>query len=178
MTLEQLFRLGMKRYILPLEDPLPGTGPILNLGAGRSELKWPRAWAHRVVDLDRPAWDADIDGLGMYEDSSVAGIFAFHFLEHLVSPISFLRECERVLMPFAPMTIVVPYYSAALASQDLTHQHFFTEETWKTLFNNQYYDDVSVYNAGPWRFSIGTNVIVGIVERNLSLFTQLIRAQN
>jgi hypothetical protein len=29
--------------------------------------------------------------------------------------------------------------------------------------------------VAPWRFDIGTNVIIGLVERNLSLMTQLIK---
>jgi SAM-dependent methyltransferase len=177
----ELFRWGMKRKIVRPVGPANSVNDILNLGSGKSDIPWPAEWARRVVNMDWPEWDANVDGLKMYEDDCIDGIFAFHFLEHLDDPIAMLRECQRVLKVGAPLTIVVPYYSAQIFAHDLTHKHAFCEDTWKVLFNTDYYDKNSMTTvegaviAAPWRFSIGTNVIMGIVERNLSLFTQLIK---
>jgi len=176
-----LFRWGMKRELVRPIGPLDNGYNVLNLGSGKSVLKWPHEWAGRVTNMDWPSWDANVDGLKMYDDESVDGIFAFHFLEHLDDPIWFLRECQRVLVPGAPLTIVVPYYSAQIMAHDLTHKHAFCEDTWKVLFSTGYYDKNSMTTlegaviVAPWRFDIGTNVIIGLVERNLSLMTQLIK---
>jgi predicted SAM-dependent methyltransferase len=111
-----------------------------------------------------------------HADSSVGGIYAFHFLEHLTGAqaIALLMEAQRVLAVGAPMTIVVPHRLGAIAFQDLDHKSFWTEESWKTLFTNPHYDK---NRELPWKFDIKFNAIIGIVERNLALMTQLVRTE-
>jgi SAM-dependent methyltransferase len=169
-----VFRWGMKRDIVPLIDPAPD-GPILNLGAGRVKYDWPEQWAFRVTDLDMPDWDAEVDGLtGIFSDNSIGGIFAFHFLEHLEDPAGFLQEVQKVLKPGAPATFVVPFYNTQGAIQDLGHKHFFCEDTWRILMQNEYYDP-SLRRAFQWHLKVGTNLLVGVAERNIALMTQFIK---
>lgn len=169
-----IFRWGMKRNIVAPIDPMPN-GPILNLGAGITKTSWPQKWANRVVDLDMPEWDADKEGLvKLYAENSIAGIYGFHFLEHIESPDWFLQECQAVLQVGAPATFVVPFYRTQLAHQDLGHKHFFSEETWRTLMQNDYYDS-SLGKKYQWHLYIGMNVLIGVAERNIALMTQFIK---
>lgn len=159
MDIRELFRLGMDRSIpLPFAAP---EGPKLNLGAGNKMIPG-------AVPLDLPEWDADKDAIP-HPDNSVGEIFAFHFLEHCARPVDVLLECQRVLKPGGVMNIVVPYYTSQMAAHDLDHKHQFCEETWRVLFGNPYYDK----NRVEWKFQVGINIIVGVVERNLCLLTQL-----
>jgi len=138
-------------------------GKQLNIGAGNKYIPG-------TVSLDYPDWDADHDLLP-YEDESIAGIHAYHFLEHCQYPVRVLAEFQRVLMPGGVVNIVVPYYKSQMMAHDLDHKHAFCEDTWKILFRNPYYDK----NQIEWKFEVGVNLIIGIVERNLCLMTQLLR---
>jgi SAM-dependent methyltransferase len=161
-TFEDFMLWGMDRRIA---QPIPLLGGIqLNIGAGHKLIPG-------TVPLDLPQYNADKDPIP-YKDGEVAAIYAFHFLEHVKHPIEVLREMERVLMPNGVINIVVPHYMGTIAYQDLDHRHFFTIETWKTLFNNPYYDKG---REVPWRLHIHYNVIAGVAERNLALFTQLVK---
>jgi hypothetical protein len=176
LDLLDLFAWGMKRRQPRLIQPLDASGPILNLGSGFTTIQWHEWFSKRVVNLDLPGWDANsLDPFANVPDESVDGIFAFHFFEHIDHVVRMLWECQRILRVGAPLTIVVPYGASTIAIQDLTHQHFFNEETWKTLFSNQYYDPGQLTGTAKWHYRIGTNVIMGIVERNLALVTQLVK---
>ena len=159
--IQQLFQMGMDRTI-PAMAEIP-EGLCLNIGAGNKVFP-------EYHPLDLPDWDADTMAIP-FEDESVAHIIAFHFLEHCREPVRLLQEFQRVLVPGGVATIVVPYYSSAIAAQDLDHKHSFTEETWKTLFKNQYYDK----NRVDWKFEVHLNIIIGIVERNVCLMSQLVK---
>lgn len=163
MDINNLFELGMKRHIPLLCQP----GEIaINLGAGKQEIKGAKS-------LDLPKWDAERDMIP-YHDGSVDTIYAFHFLEHLPAGrvIYMLREFERVLKVGGTANVVVPHRLSQMAYHDLDHKTFFCEETWRTLFSTPYYDK---NREVPWRLEVGTNIIIGIVERNLALMTQLRR---
>lgn len=159
MTIQELFKIGMKRHINPL---LPADGRQLELGPGEFQnAEW---------GLDYPDWDGNADATIPYEDETFDAIHAYHFLEHLEEPQHVLYECQRVLRRGGVMNIVVPYYKSQLAYECLEHKSFFTEETWETLFTkacNKY-----GYN---WSFEVNVNLIIGIAERNLCLMTQLIK---
>ncbi len=164
-TLNEFFELGMKRELLEIVQPPQGE-LALNVGCGKSIIKG-------AIGIDYPEWDADKQPLP-YRDSSVGCIYAFHFLEHVREPVRVLQDFQRVLVKGGVVNIVVPYYSSQIMAQDLDHKSSFSEETWKTLFRNQYYDK----NEVEWKFEIGVNVIMGVVERNLSLLTQLIKTSS
>ena len=96
------------------------------------------------------------------------------------NPFAVLLEFQRVLMPLGIVNIVVPYYTSQMQAHDLTHKHVFCEDTWKNLFAQPYYvrySDGEESEPLEWKFNIGTNVIIGVVERNLALLTQLIRTR-
>ena len=163
MTIQELFELGMKRRIPKVY--MPNRAPFsliqINVGAGFTEIEGAR-------NLDLPEWDADIDAIP-YDNGTVDVIHAYHFLEHVRDPVRMLQEFQRVLAPGGVINIVVPYYTSQMAAHDLDHKHVFCEETWKNLFNNEYYNK----NRINWELKISLNIIIGIVERNLCLMTQL-----
>lgn len=160
MDFHQWFGEGMDRTLPPIfERP---EGFVLNLGAGNKHISG-------TVPLDYPDWDAEVD-LIPYGDGTVDGIIAYHFLEHVRNLFPLLSECQRVLKSGGVMQIVVPYGASDLAMQDMDHKRFFTEESWRTLFNNPYYN-----KNGRWEFEVGFNLIAGVVHRNLILMTQLLK---
>ena len=171
MKFQELFKMGMDREVGEIKNfeapryklaqdhhALP---VVLNLGAGEKHISG-------SIPLDYPEWDADKDPI-LYNDSTVDGIYAFHFLEHVKEPVRVLQEMQRVLRVGGLVNIVVPYYTSQMYAHDLDHKHPFCEDTWKILFRNPYYDK----NKIEWKFKENFNMIAGIVERNLALFTQL-----
>lgn len=166
MQIQELFELSMKRSIPELVETSSPDGLVLNLGAGFSPIVG-------ADNLDRPNWIAERDLLCVYEDESVDLIHAYHFFEHLEgeSVIALLRDCQRVLVKGGTLNIVVPYYRSSMQGQDLTHKSKFNETTWATLFANNYYNP----SSHNWALKAEFNIIIGIVERNLCLMTQLIK---
>lgn len=160
-----MFRLGMKRDIAPL---LASGDTAINLGAGKQHIAG-------AINLDLPEWNAEVQTIPC-GDASVDTIYAFHFLEHLPASrvIFMLREFERVLKVDGTANIVVPHRLSQMAWHDLDHKTVFCEETWRTLFSTPYYDK---NREVPWKLRIGTNIIIGVVERNLALLTQLVRTE-
>jgi len=163
MDIHELFELGMKRELPRL---LPAGPVALNLGADKQNI-------HGAFPLDYPEWNAETDAIPC-PDGSVDTIYAFHFLEHLsgVHVIRMLRECQRVLKVGGTLNVVVPHHLGSMAYHDLDHKTFWTEDQFKTLFSTPYYDK---NREEPWLFDIGLNVIIGIVQRNLAVMTQLVR---
>jgi len=159
MEVQDLFLLGMKRSIPEL---LPIEGPGFNLGAGRAKLK-------DLENLDRPNWNAEHYRIPA-DDSTQKAVVAFHFLEHLHDPIRMLRECQRVLQPGGVMHICVPHAMSMCAYQDLDHKRFFTEETFRNLFENPHYD-----TGGEWKLKVHCSFIIGVAARNLAFLAQLVR---
>lgn len=161
---ENLFHVGMDRKLPVFFRSHPRKDSIqLNLGAGNKTIDG-------TIPLDYPQWDADRDPIP-FEDNSVDVIHAYHFLEHCKEPVKVLQECQRVLVSGGHINIVVPYYTSQMQAHDLDHKHRFCEETWCNLFDTKYYDK----NRIEWEFVVGVNVIMGVVERNLCLMTQLIK---
>jgi SAM-dependent methyltransferase len=154
-----LFEVAMDRDV-DRPQPMP-EGIVLNVGAGEKIIEG-------AVSIDYPEWDADRDNL-RYGDETISGIHAYHFLEHVVDPVKVLLEFQRVLKPGGILNICVPYYTSQMAAHDLDHKHQFCEETWRVLFSNPYYDK----NRIEWKLEVRTNMIIGIVERNLALITQM-----
>lgn len=189
MNIQQLFELGMKREVPQLLD-FP-EGLVLNLGAGKHVLPG-------ALNLDYPQWDAENyhievtdrirhqhrapnrayplppEAGDMYvtcPDGIVAGIHAYHFLEHVRDPRRMLREMQRVLMPGGVINIVVPHHFGQISFQDLDHKHHFALEVWRTTLDNHYYDKG---NTG-WELEVHFNMMMAIVERNTCIFTQLVK---
>lgn len=163
IDLVQMFQMTADRSEAPAWLPDP-RGPVLNIGYGEKYIIG-------ATHIDLPEWDADRREPLPADDGTFAAIYALHFMEHLSDPIWMLREFQRVLRSGGHLNIGVPYYSSQAFAQDLDHKHPFCEETWRNLFANPYYTK----GHGGWQFDIGANYIIGIVERNLLLVTQLIR---
>lgn len=159
--------IDMMRLITMREiDDFVPDGPgefALNIGAGNKHIRG-------AQELDLPHWDSDVDPIP-FRDGSIDSIYAIHILEHVKDPVGLLRECQRVLKPGGRLNVGVPYYASQGAVKDLDHKSFWCEDNWRILFTDEYYDK----NHNDWKFRIGTNLIFGLAERNLMLFTQLIR---
>jgi SAM-dependent methyltransferase len=154
--------MGLDR-MLPHWVPFDSSAPILNLGPGNKHVGG-------TVELDWPEWNAEGQPIP-YEDGSVGGIIATHFLEHLADPLHVLREVGRVLKPGCPFNILVPHGQSLSYLQDLDHKTPFVVDTWKNLLDNPYY----VKGKGLLPFKLGANFLFGLKEDNLALVTQLIR---
>ncbi|WGN90769.1 methyltransferase [Burkholderia phage vB_BglM_WTB] len=163
-SINDMFALGMKRVIPVLEKP--DHTRAVNLGAGISHIKGVRS-------IDFPEWDAECGHLPP-DMRHLTAVYAFHFFEHLPGKvvIELLRDIQDRLVSGGTLNIVVPYYKSGMAAHDLDHKSQYNEDTWKTLFSTPYY---AKNREREWKFDIGTNVIIGVVERNLALMTQLIK---
>lgn len=167
MDFQEFFNIAMDRTI-PQLITFPGQNNgfvnylAYNLGAGEKHIPG-------TIPLEKPGWNPDMGDQIPSLGNTVDFIWALHFLEHLQYPVELLMECQRVLKPGGFINICVPYYSSQMAHQDLDHVHTFTEDTWRVLFRNPYYDD----NKFNWNLHVKFNLICGVVERNLCLLTQL-----
>lgn len=155
--------LGVCRKVKRLVRP---HGIQLNLGAGNKPIS-------NTIPLDLPDWDADTD-LIPYDDRSINGIWMIHMLEHVQQPIELLKECQRVLYRGGFVNIVVPYYNSNLNAQELDHKHSFSEETFPALFRQKEHYQKNL-EGFDWRFDINLNLIIGVHERNMCLYTQLVK---
>lgn len=156
--IKELFRLGMKREIPEFKN-WEGREIVINIGPGSQVI--PGAFG-----LDMPDYNANKDAIP-FNDNSVDVIHCYHVLEHLHEPVFFLKECQRVLVTGGLVNICVPHHRSDLAWQDMTHVRGFTTESFKNLLQN------TGYNTGDWQLKeIGT-IAIGLVDRNISILTQL-----
>lgn len=157
-NLIDLFNVGMFRNYPNILQPKQGF--VLNVGPGKKPLEG-------TVELDWPEWDAEIDQIP-YENDSVDMIECYHFLEHISNTAFVVSEFNRVLKPGSHVNIVVPYYKSQMMWQDPDHKRSFTEKTWESLFNWDAYEKGKITPM-----DVCTNFIMGDVEANLVLVTQL-----
>lgn len=163
MNFQDWFKEGMKR---PLATLIPPGEVVLDVGTSHGAAVVPGA--HKLSEH----WRAPT--LPQASDC-VDTIFAHHFLEHLdgETAVAQLREFERVLKVGGTVNVVVPYYNSQMASHDLDHKSVWCEETWRNTFANPGYDA----KGRDWRLRVNFNLICGVVERNLALFTQLVKTE-
>lgn len=159
--IQDLFYVGMSRKINPLRKSRVGIE--LNIGAGKYKE------IIGTINLDYPQFDAEKDAIP-YETGMVEVIHLYHVLEHLKNPKHLLYECQRVLRVGGHINIVVPYYNSSLYASCLDHKTMFNERTWNNTFNNYSYDD-----PYEWQLEEHVNFIMGVEEKNLALFTQLVK---
>jgi len=160
---EDLLFLGMKRSPGKLIEP--PSGPHLNLGCGFSSIDG-------ATNLDKPGWQAP--WLTGYAAESIAVVHAYHFLEHLEFPVlvDMLQEIQRVLMHGGVLNICVPHAAGMCAYMDLSHRTFWTEESFKVLLGNEYYDGSQ---GRSWKLEVTYCVIAGVAVRNLAILAQLVK---
>lgn len=167
-TIQEWFLIARAREIPNLAPMRPGIH--LNLGAGFRNIG-------DAIPLDREhGWDADQEPIP-YRDESVSGIWAHAFLGYVADPVAVLAECQRVLAPGGVMNIVEPHGLSDLWAEDVRRKNRFTEETWKNLMANRYWDP-QADRARRVNFAVRSCFILGVVWRNLSLFTQLIKTSD
>lgn len=166
-TIQNIFKLGMKRDI-PELLPLAEGGLAFDCGASG------KAVAPGAQPLGLPDWQFPLDQIPA-EDGTVDTIHAYHFMEHLTGEdaIMFLAEVQRCLKPGGVLQFCIPYYNSSLASQDLTHKSFWTEESFRTLFRNHYYDPTA--GKIEWELDVHAIFIMAIVERNTALLGQIVK---
>jgi SAM-dependent methyltransferase len=169
-----MFRVGMKYQLASLKAPVAydmdpekdinygSRLPVLNLGSGVQEIQG-------CDNLDYPDWDAEEYTLP-YEDESVGGIYALHFLEHLTDPRRMIQECARVLIKDAPLNVCVPWWGASMAHHDLDHKTTWSVDTFRNLLDNRWYT-----KGKGWGLRLNESWIMGVAERNLAVFAQLIK---
>lgn len=146
------------RVELPRWEPPPTGGEVLNLTRLNNTIEGatPILWsADKMEGINRP-------------DNSIAGIYALHVLNHVADPVRLLRECERVLMPFGTVNIVVPYYASQTA-HDMATRTYWTERT---------LPDLLPASEDKWNFELGFQAIVGVDERALCLVAQLVKSNS
>ncbi len=159
-SIQDFFRLGMKRDI-PQLIPAPPNLPQINLGGGNNPFG--------AKNYQLPEWTA---GERLDErDGSVGLIHAYHFFEHLDfdTVLNVLEECHRVLDPVGVLQIVVPHAMSEGTHQDLSHKTLWTDDSFRNLYKNQYYDRGEL----P-AFTVHAAFIMGINWRNMAVFFQLV----
>lgn len=189
MDIQTLFELGMKRQVPQLLD-FP-EGLVLNLGAGKHVLPG-------ALNIDYPDWDAEgyvielpnrevwkmehpnrayplpetAEGIWKQCPSeSIAGIHAYHFLEHVRDPRRMLREMQRVLKPGGVINICVPHYWGSMAHHDLDHKNTYAIDTWSNTFSAPWYTK----DREGWKLRIHFNMLMAVTERNAAILTQLVK---
>jgi hypothetical protein len=166
MSFQNLFALGMKRR---LPELLEYEGQAFDVGASGKYV------APGATPLGAPTWVFPRDKIPAADDS-VATLHAYHFLEHLSGDdaVAFLREVERVLIPErGVLNFSIPYYSATVAAHDLNHKSQWCEDTFKNLFTDDTYDHD---DGGAWRLRVHFLLIAGVVQRNLCVIGQIVKA--
>ncbi|PQP33286.1 hypothetical protein C6A36_00040 [Desulfobacteraceae bacterium SEEP-SAG10] len=80
-----------------------------------------------------------------FKDNSFKYIIADNVLEHLIDPIAVVNELWRIADSESLIHVIVPYWNAKCAYNDVTHLHFFNERAVELLFdvNTSYLQDVN-----------------------------------
>lgn len=171
-SIQDFVRWGLDREI-PFLAPVP-TGPRINLGPGSSKVIVNTIGVGRYEGLSTPHVDWWHPDPLPFEEHSVAAVHAHQFLEHFDGDnvVAILREIERVLMPGGVAFITTPYGVSQHALQALDHKSRWTEETWDWLLANGHYSP----HGDNWRLRVHACFILGVVYRNLDLFTQLVKS--
>lgn len=107
----------------------------LNLGSGKCELDgfvnvdWVSSSSRTVVhDLNKFPYP--------FTDSSVHFILMDNVLEHLDRVDLVMRELYRIGCDGCRVRILVPYYNSKCAVADVTHTHYFSENTLEQFCSN------------------------------------------
>ena len=172
VTIQDLFKWGMDRTIPQLIEPPEGVQ--INLGPGNKKIIPDTIGFGRKSEFHTDCeWEFP-DPLPI-PDESVAAVHAYHFLEHFTGEdcLQILRDCERVLVPGGVMFICTPYPDTPGMWRALDHKSAWCEETWDWVFENPYY--AGGRDNTPWGLELHTCFIMGIVERNRALLSQLVK---
>ena len=100
-------------------------GRVLDLGCG-SRKRNPEhigvdALDYVGVDIVGDAFDV----LAAIPDAALAGVYSFHFFEHVDDVPRLMDELARVICPGGRLEITVPHFSNPYYYSDLTHRSFY-----------------------------------------------------
>ena len=110
--MKQLFNIGCGGYIME-----GITNVDINSGEG----------VDVVCDLSIFPWP--------WDDNSIDGIYAIHFLEHFRDSIQLFRELNRVLKPGGFLMVAVPHSTSIYAMANLDHYTAWSLPTFKQVTN-------------------------------------------
>jgi hypothetical protein len=163
MRIEDWMFIGRNREIpTPLDPP---EGKMIDLGAGKRPVGG-------AIAFDRPEWNAG-ERMDWLADESVGTIWMNGFVDYLNDDTlaMTLWECCRVLRPDGIINVVVPHGMSELSASDPSKLTRWNEKSWRNFLENPHWE---AFGTGiPLR--VHTQFILGIVWRNLSLFTQLVK---
>lgn len=182
VTLWDHFDIAMVRNFALWEDTSPvRNGRYVHLSPGKKFIRSSTMPVRYNWDnLDYPQWDANNDPLP-YEDESVNGIFTSHSMDHWAKPVKVLAEVQRVLVTGGWFVNITGHYSSEIANNCFEHRTKFAVDSWRNAFSERVYDlSNGAVEGNPdngWHLRIGFNMMMGIVERNVVLVTQLIKTE-
>jgi len=83
-----------------------------------------------------------------YKDDTFEYIFSDNVLEHLDEPEKVMKELWRISKNGCIINIIVPYYNAKNAYNDITHKHYFNERAIEVMcgINHNYSYPVRRFN--------------------------------
>ncbi len=170
MAVESAVRLARRSRVRLATRLMPPEGRVLDVGCGRGlflHMLQARGYRVRGTELSSLAATNAISGVpidlgdlrgGQYPDGHFDLISIWHVLEHLRSPGSVLRLCQRALRPGGSLLIAVPNYGSLQARLggehwfhlDLPRHLFqFTEETLRRLLASAGFE-IRTLRTGQW----------------------------
>lgn len=176
-----LEREGYKKIVKNIIEKLPSNSKILDVGCGKGSY---------LKDIHKIRSDLELYGVDIgnvkeflpeyinfkmssghnlpFSDNKFDFIICFHVLEHVLNPIDFLIEFNRVLKNEGLIYIETPYYKTANSPEgnlnfwsDPTHLRPYNHFSMKRIF---YYSEFQVLEIKVWRrwlsIFIGPNLII------------------
>jgi len=138
---------------------------FLELGVG-SRKRVREAIGIDMLDTDSVDIVGDaLEVLLSIRESSVDGIYSWHFLEHVPNVKNLLSEMARVLKPGGEIKIVVPHFS---------NPHFYSDPTHKTYFGLYtfcYYSKSMIFKRETPDYSL----VNGLVLEDIDLVFKAVR---
>lgn len=170
IALEDHFEIAMMRDGFFPPTAIEKDGNYLQFGSGLKHIT-------TFQNLDWEDWDMESGDPCPYRSNSVDGIVCYHTLDHVASPIWVMSEFQRMLKPGGWLVVVVPHYSSELWHTDLTHKSQFGIETWRSMMSERHYRHTGIVagRTTEWKLEVVFNMLMGVAERNLCLFTQFRR---
>jgi hypothetical protein len=176
MNIQELFLNGVDRMLPALWEPPQGLQ--INLGPGdRKEVRHSLDSSITTTGVgggslsQYQSWVAP--GPLPFEAESVAAIHCYQFIEHFDWPEIqvMMLDWQRVLVEGGCVYLVTPHQASSMSYQALDHKTHWNEEVWDWMIGNQYYKPEG-HRIELW---VNTCFIMGLVMRNLNLFTQLVK---
>jgi hypothetical protein len=130
----------------------------LELGCGPRKVE-PGAVGVDLLDFDGVDLVGDVyAALAAMPASCVSRVYTSHFLEHLSDLPKLLDELARVMLPHAPLTVVVPHFSNPFYYSDPTHRTSFG------LYTLAYFCDQDLFRRTVPRYGFKMPFVIEAVR--------------